>query len=85
MVNPNKVKKKLPGLLINDVTGGFDSKYQKKRKQIGYLQREPSKFEGLFNNVMKALDALDREAEKAGFGHYYIDDKGHIRVRHVKR
>lgn len=79
MVNGVKIKRKLPSLLIEDSTGGFDPLYQHKRNKITTLQRkEPQKFSTLFNNVLVAIDELDKAAEQAGFMHIGLDEKGNI-------
>jgi hypothetical protein len=85
MVNPDKIKKKLPGLLINDATGGFDTDYQHKRNKLAELQRKkPLIYNGFLNSFTRMLDELDREAEQAGFLHVDFDRQGNL-VRKTKQ
>ncbi len=85
MVNAEKVKRKLPGILINDNTGGGDSEYQHKRGKLSELQRKhPERFQNMFSGIMRALDELDREAEQAGFLHVDFDEDGNL-IRKTKK
>ena len=75
MVNDNKVKRKLPSLLIDDAAYGDNPEYQRKTRNINRLQRkQPTLFGTLFNNISIAIDELDKAAEQSGFQQVYIED-----------
>jgi hypothetical protein len=75
MVNSNKIKRRLPGLLIDDLVGSTDAEYQQKRYKVNQLQRkQPTVFHTLLNNISVAIDELDRAAEEAGFQQVVWED-----------
>lgn len=79
MVSDLKLKRKLPGLLIDVNTGGNDAAYQRKRNQLSRLQRrEPAAYNSLLFNLKSTLDELDRAAEQVGFQHIDFDTKGNL-------
>jgi hypothetical protein len=79
LVNADKIKKKLPGLLMDTFVSDSDPDYERKRREIRRLQKQPEKFSGLFHNVLQSLDELDRAAEQAGFQHIYFDSHGELK------
>jgi len=86
MVNSDKVKKKLAGLLLDEPVSRPDSNYQRKMRRVRNLERKkPSVFDSLFQNLLSTLDALDREAEKSGSMHVYFDENQNLRKRWKKR
>jgi hypothetical protein len=79
MVSDAKLKRRLPGLLIEGKTSGSDPRYQRKYNQLKRLERhEPIVYNGLLVNLKIALAGLDRAAEQSGFQHIGLDERGNI-------
>jgi hypothetical protein len=86
MVSIHKIKKHLPGLLIDESTTGSNSIYQKKRYALNQLERRrPELSNTLIGKIKIAFDELDRAAEQDGFRHIGVDDKGNIVWKTKKR
>ena len=87
MVNPSKIEKKLPGLLLDDYAKRNDSaEYMRSRAKVSHLKRkQPGVFNQLLEGIVVAIDKLDEAAEKDGFAHIGIDKKGNIITYHKKR
>ncbi len=78
-VDERKVKSKLPSLLLDRPVMAIDSEYMKKRRSLCSLQKKkPDLFYGLMNNIFKALDELDKEAEQVGFQHVDFDSRSNL-------
>lgn len=71
MVNEDKIKKHLPGLLIDGATTGNDRLYQKTRRQIAQAQADPI-FTNKFDRLCFALTEID----------IYFDGKGELTTKH---
>jgi hypothetical protein len=86
MVNPNKVKKKLPSLLLDVSVQPVDSDYMRKRSNMSkFERRNPTLFNSLFNSLTATLDQMDRAAEMSGFQHIGLDEKGNVIIKRKKR
>jgi hypothetical protein len=86
MVNIHKIKKHLPGLLIDESTTGSNIEYQKKRYALNQLERkQPELSHTLLGKIKIAFDELDRAAEQDGFRHIGVDNKGNVIWKTKKR
>ena len=69
VVNRNKIRKHLPGLLIDGPTSGNDAEYQKVRWKLNQMERnEPIKFNSFLDRLDFALNNFD----------IYFDEKGEL-------
>ena len=87
MVNPSKIEKKLPGLLLDEYAKRNDSaEYMRSRAKVSQLnRRHPNVYNHLLEGIVLAIDELDKAAEKDGFAHIGLDEKGNIITYHKKR
>ena len=86
MVNPSKIEKKLPSLLMDGSAKKIDNEYMRNRSKISQLKRkQPTVYEKLLSGVVLAIDKLDEAAEHDGFSHIGIDNKGNVITYHKKR
>jgi hypothetical protein len=68
MVNPVKVREKLPNLLVDGSTGNpanWQTLLKKDYRIKKYAQRKPDNFTVDFNNIVTGLERLNRNAESA--------------------
>ena len=86
MVNPSKIEKKLPSLLLDGSAQKIDNEYMRNRTKISHLKRnQPNIYNQLLTGVVLAIDKLDEAAEQAGFDHIGLDNKGNVITYHKKR
>jgi hypothetical protein len=86
MVNPSKIEKKLPSLLMDSSAQRVDNDYMRNRSKISQLKRkQPSIYNRLLEGIVIAIDNLDKAAEQDGFSHIGLDEKGNIITYRKKR
>jgi hypothetical protein len=65
MVNPNRVKNKIPSLLIDADVKSVHNQFMRKRTSIlRFKRKQPQQFEACLTRVVLALKAFDESMEE---------------------